>query len=55
MQGPDMLREQDFYAVQHLVTTVSSFRIVGEALLPVAKKARLRYDKRQNLNSAFYM
>jgi len=26
MQVPDMLREQDFYAVQHLVTAVSSFR-----------------------------
>jgi len=25
---PDMLREQDFYAVQHLVTAVSSFRLL---------------------------
>ena len=29
MKVPDMLREQDFYAVQHLVTAVSSFRWVS--------------------------
>ena len=37
MKVPDILREQDFYAIQHLVTAVSSFRctrILGISLMP---------------------
>ena len=43
MKVPDILREQDFYAIQHLVTAVSSFSVC-QSFLILALLAAIRAD-----------
>jgi hypothetical protein len=45
MKVPDILREQDFYAIQHLVTAVSSFRKKAIELLHWVLKRGKLYSK----------